>query len=77
MSEEGREGIGATGGLSLEELVERELEALRAVNGVTVATAKDRSNLRIPLNMSVPPGPLPKRYTLDPRNDSEIRALCW
>ena len=32
------------------ELVERELEALRAVDGVTSATAKDRTNLRKPLN---------------------------
>ena len=27
--------------------------------------------------VSVPPAPLPKRYILDPRIDSEIRAKCW
>ena len=35
------------------ELVERELEALRAVDGVTSATAKDRTSLRKPLNTMV------------------------
>ena len=37
------EEVGATGELSMEELVQRELEALRAVDGVTSATAKGRS----------------------------------
>ena len=44
------EEVGATGELSMEELVQRELEALRAVDGVTSATAKDRTSLRKPLN---------------------------
>ena len=52
-SEMSDEEVGATGELSMEELVQRELEALRAVDGVTSATAKDRTSLRKPLNTMV------------------------
>ena len=34
------------------ELVERELEAIRAIDGVTVAVARDRTSLRKPLNQA-------------------------
>ena len=36
-----------------------------------------RRSGRLAAVVSVPPGPLPKSYTLDARIDSEIRALCW
>ena len=36
-----------------------------------------RRSGRLAAVVSVPPAPLDKRYTLDVRNDSEIRALCW
>ena len=36
-----------------------------------------RRSGRVAAVVSVPPAPLPKRYTLDARIDSEIRALCW
>ena len=51
--EEGADSIGsAAAGPSMPELVERELEALRAVDGVTSATAYERQ-LRQPLNKSM------------------------
>ena len=51
MSDKEVGAAGARDELSLAaELVERELEALRAVDGVTSATAKDRTNIRKPLN---------------------------
>ena len=48
--EEEGDGTGSAGGLSMGELVQREVEALRAVDGVTSVTAKDRTNLRKPIN---------------------------
>ena len=36
-----------------------------------------RRSGRLAAVVSVPPPPLEKRYTLDARNYSEIRALCW
>ena len=47
------EEVGASGELSMAELVQKELKALRAVDGVTSATAKGRSNQRKPLNSMV------------------------
>ena len=42
------------------------------LNQVTV-----RKSGRLSAVVSVPPAPLPKRYTLDTTNDNEIRAKCW
>ena len=36
-----------------------------------------RKSGRLAAIVSVPPGPLPKRYSLDVTNDNEIRAKCW
>ena len=69
----------------LELLTRAELTELRAINfsmepigrQLPLSEVRVRRSGRLAAVVSVPPPPLPKRYTMHATNDNEIRAACW